>query len=222
MLYYKTFPFTVEKSAEETDKDGVKTGLISGYGSIFGNEDSYGEIVAKGAFVKSLNSNQKIKMLWQHNADMPIGNWANLKEDDIGLKGDAVLPLDIVSINEKYQMAKAGLVDGLSIGYMIRKNGYEQLDNGTFLLKDLDLREISLVTFPANPLALISNVKNFQFSAFSLQTELREKGFTKKQAIDAVIKAFNGEPLNEKKEDDLAILKSINTLAEAFRRGFKI
>lgn len=220
-MYYKTFPFTVVK-AEETDAEGKKTGRISGYGSIFNNVDSYGDIVAKGAFIKTLNDNPKIKMLWQHDASMPIGNWNNLKEDNIGLAGDAVLPLDIISVNEKYQMAKAGLVDGLSIGYMIRKNGYEMQDNGTTLLKDLDLREISLVTFPANPLALISNVKNFQFSAFSLEAELREKGFTKSQAMDAVIRAFNGEPLNEKKEDELAILKSINTLAEAFRRGFQL
>jgi HK97 family phage prohead protease len=217
-MYYKTFPFTVEKAEEDSDQN---IGRIRGYGSIFGNADSYNEIVSKGAFIKSLNEGKRIKTLWQHDSSMPIGNWADLKEDNIGLIGDAIMPLDIASVKEKYQMAKAGLVDGLSIGYMIRKNGYEMQDNGTTLLKDLDLREISLVTFPANPLALISNVKNFQFSAFTLETELREKGFTKSQALEAVIRAFNGEPLNEKKEDELAIIKSINTLAEAFKRGIK-
>jgi len=217
-LHYKTFPFVI-KSAQEQDN----IGRINGYGSIFGNADSYNERVAKGAFAKSLSSGSKIKMLWQHDAASPIGNWENLKEDEIGLTGDALLPLNIVSVREKYEMAKAGLVEGLSIGYMVRDNGWEKLDDGSYLLKDLDLREISMVTFPANPLALISSVKSLTFTPNQLEYYLLSLGFSPNQAKGAVERSFvDASQFDERKKEEAAIIKSINDLTDAIKRGIKL
>lgn len=218
-IHYKVFPFHMKAASEEDN-----SGKISGYGSIFGNVDSYNEIVMKGAFAKTLNSMRpkQIKMLWQHDASQPIGYWDGLKEDQIGLSGDAVMPLDIPSVKEAYQKAKAGLLDGLSIGYMVRKGGYEVLDDNTTLLKDLDLKEISLVTFPANPLAIVSNVKNFQFSPKHLEELLVGCGFKHEQARAAAARVFNGAELNEQKEEEAMIVKHIKTLEEAFKRGLNL
>lgn len=218
-MQYMVFPFHM-KAASEADNNGK----ISGYGSIFGNTDSYNEIVMKGAFAKTLNSMRpkQIKMLWQHDAAQPIGYWDGLKEDQIGLSGDAIMPLDIPSVKEAYQKAKAGLLDGLSIGYMVRKGGFEILDDNTTLLKDLDLKEISLVTFPANPLAIVSNVKNFQFSSKHLAELLIGCGFNQEQAKAAAARVFNGAELNEQKEEEAVIVKHIKTLEEAFKRGLNL
>jgi HK97 family phage prohead protease len=224
-LYRKTIPFNIKATSEDDDKG---LGKINGYGSIFGNKDSYGEVVVKGAFAKSLNESRQgaIKMLWQHQSDQPIGVWKDLKEDHVGLIGDAELPINIPFVREKYQMAKAGLVDGLSIGYMVRKNGYEILEDGTILLKDLDLREISLVTFPANPLSLVSDVKGdkYGFTPDKLESFLIELGFSKTQAKNAAVGAFNDDlsMFEKDKKEKEAIINSIKQLTETIQRGLFI
>lgn len=215
--FRKAFPFTIKASSND---DGI--GRINGYGSIFGNKDSYGEIVVKGAFAEKLSELEKgeLPMLWQHNSEMPIGLWKNLREDDLGLLGNAELPTTINSINEKYQMAVAGLVKGLSIGYRIKKDGYEILDDGTVLLKDLDLREISLVTFPANPLALVTGVKSITFSESELSSYLKNLGLQSSSIKQAINDTFSGAIFDEKAEDDKEsqmLIKQLQNLSTILR-----
>lgn len=137
-------------------------GTIEGYGSIFGNRDRAKDIVERGAFAETLSQKQAkdIPMLWQHDTYEPIGVWEELKEDDRGLYCKGKL-LDTSRGKDVYKMLKAGAISGLSIGYDTDKVTWEEEENGesTQILHRIDLWEVSVVTFPANREATITNVK---------------------------------------------------------------
>lgn len=149
-------------------KDVSEDGTFEGYGSIFGNIDSYGEIVVPGAFAKSLKAHAKDKttplLLWQHNAGEPIGVWENLVEDDKGLHGTGRLLKGIRRAEEAHILLKAGALRGLSIGYREVKT---RPDGKVLMLEELDLREISVVSFPANRQATVQAVKNERMEEFA-------------------------------------------------------
>lgn len=169
-------------------------GTFSGYGSVFGNVDSYREIVAPGAFAESLKaiaaSGDPLPALWQHKSSEPIGGYDILAEDSRGLKVEGFLLKDqIARAAEAYALMKRRVVKGLSIGYYVLEDSWNEKDRIRTLIK-LDLREISIVTFPANEEAQIDSVKSLghiikagglpslpQFEDF-----LREAGFSKTQA----------------------------------------
>ncbi len=148
----KDFALSVKAVSDE--------GSFEGYGSIFGNLDSYGEKVMPGAFVESLARHRregtKPLMLWQHNPDDPIGIWEDLAEDGKGLRGTGRLLKGVRRADEALIMLRAGAIQGLSIGY--REQEVEP-DGNNRLLKKLDLLEISIVSFPANRRARVESVK---------------------------------------------------------------
>lgn len=139
-------------------------GTFSGYCNVFDVKDSYGDVVKKGAFVSSLNDWQaKGKMppiLWQHDRGQVIGVWTKLYEDDHGLFGEGKLLIDdVAKAKEAYALIKNGAIDGLSIGYRTQKWAWNDDDNVLELL-EIDLKEISIVTFPANTDSTVSQVKH--------------------------------------------------------------
>lgn len=139
-------------------------GLIEGYGSVFGVVDSYGDVVQPGAFIDSLvearRKGRKIKMLYQHDPRRPIGLWDDLAEDSKGLycKG-RLLNNSIPDAATAYELAKAGVLDGLSIGYRTIESAPHADKPNVTTLKKLDLFEISIVTFQACEPAKIQSVK---------------------------------------------------------------
>lgn len=133
-------------------------GTFEGYGSVFGVLDSHYDIVAKGAFKKSIKS-EKPAMLWQHRPDTPIGVYSDIKEDDRGLYVKGQINLDVQAGREAYSLLKQGAIKGMSIGYNARKWSTDN-KKGVRTLEEIDLWEISLVTFPANVEATITNVKD--------------------------------------------------------------
>lgn len=141
-----------------------KSGRISGYGSIFGNIDGYNERVLHGAFAKSLAEHKsrgfRLKMLWQHRQDMPIGVWHSAIEDSKGLFVEGVINLKTDAGRNAHEHILAGDVDSLSIGY--RENKVKQGSDGVRDLVELDVYEVSPVTFPANRSATISSAKTEQ------------------------------------------------------------
>lgn len=168
-------------------------GVIEGYASVFGNVDSYGEIVEPGAFadslVKSQRTGRKIKMLWQHDPHQPIGVWDDLAEDGKGLWVKGRLFKDTVAkAGEAYALLKEGGLDGLSIGYRTLKAEPKEGRPGVMSLLKLDLLENSIVTFAANERARVEVVKSI-LDAGSLPTVrefeglLREAGFSKAKAV---------------------------------------
>lgn len=155
-------------------------GLIEGYGSVFGNADNGGDIVEKGAFSASLKSGRKVKMLWQHDANAPIGVWDEVAEDGNGLRVKGRIMPSIRKGAEAYDLVKAGALDGLSIGYRTVKAA----DRGNVrIISEADLWEVSLVTFPMNEMARIDAVKAAELSEREFERMLtRDAGLSRSLA----------------------------------------
>jgi HK97 family phage prohead protease len=171
-----------------SDKDD---GLFSGYASVFGNVDAYNEVVAPGAFRKSLDEiaarGDPLPALWQHKYDEPVGGYDKLEEDANGLKVEGFLLTDAVQrAREAYALIKRRVVSGLSIGFYVVSSSFNEKTN-IRTLTELDLVEVSIVTVPANDDARIDAVKaklvHGQLPTLrEFEKLLREQGFTKSQA----------------------------------------
>jgi HK97 family phage prohead protease len=139
-------------------------GKFCGYASVFNVEDSYKDIILPKAFQKTLERKngieKEIKLLWQHSPEEPIGIFDIIKEDSVGLYVEGRIQLDVEKGREAYSLIKSGAVSGLSIGYSV-KNANLDKDSGVRTISDIDLWEISIVTFPANRHANITFVKTY-------------------------------------------------------------
>ncbi len=200
-------------------KSVTETGEFEGYGSVFGVKDSYSDIVVPGAFQASLNEWREKgslpAMLWQHQISEPVGVYTEMREDDTGLyvKGRLLIEDDPLS-KRAHAHLKAGSLSGLSIGYILKDWEYDR-NKGAFLLKEIDLWEVSLVTFPSNDEARVSDVK----SAFargdipsqkSIERVLRDVGLSRTQAKAFMADGYRALSLRDAEEDALETLKSIN------------
>ena len=139
-------------------------GEFTGYASTFGGEpDSYGDVIAKGAYTDSLKDHSSKgtmpKMFWQHDSREPIGKWLEASEDDLGLLVRGKLNMDVQRAREAYSLLKEGDIDGLSIGYRIKEYSVDT-ETDVWTLEKLDLHEVSVVSIGANENATIENVKS--------------------------------------------------------------
>lgn len=130
---------------------------VAGYASVFGVRDQGGDIVEPGAYAASLarlrERGGRVRMLWQHDPAQPIGLWDEVAEDARGLRVKGRLLTEVARAREAAALLTAGAVEGLSIGY--RTLRAEKLPGGGRRLLELDLWEVSLVTFPMLPAARI-------------------------------------------------------------------
>jgi HK97 family phage prohead protease len=137
-------------------------GSFAGYGSVFGVADAFADVVAPGAFTRSLAEHASLgtlpAMLWQHDSRQPIGVWSALREDAVGLQVAGRLALKTPGGAAAYELLKLGAVNGLSIGYVTITSKIDETTRRRHLL-EVDLWEVSLVTFPANPRARVTAVK---------------------------------------------------------------
>lgn len=216
----KTLDVSFDIKAVEDD------GFFSGYGSIFGNVDSYREVVKQGAFSKSLNDwqarNRLPPVLWNHNHNEPIGVYTKMEEDESGLYVEGkLLVSEVQRAREIHALMKAGAIDGMSIGYSVKRS--QKAEQGVINLLELKLFEVSVVTFPANEESRVDAVKAAldegelptlpEFEKF-----LREAGFSKTQsaaiATGGLSKLLRSEsdddPATKSVSDALAILKAHN------------
>lgn len=124
--------------------------VIVGYASLFGAEDKGRDVVMKGAYAASLKrlaaSGGKVRMLWQHDPAEVIGIWDEVAEDGRGLKVKGRILTDVARGREAAALIGAGAIDGLSIGYRTMRATKD--DGGRRRLSELELWEVSLVTFP--------------------------------------------------------------------------
>ncbi len=131
---------------------------ISGYASLFGTADQGGDVVNRGAYTKALKhlsaAGRTIKMLWQHDPTQPIGVWDEVREDSKGLWVKGRILTDVAKGQEAAALIGAGAIDGLSIGY--RTVRATKGDRGGRILSELELWEVSLVTFPMLPDARVA------------------------------------------------------------------
>jgi HK97 family phage prohead protease len=135
-------------------------GSFCGYASLFGEADLNRDIVAPGAFLRSLarRGAAGIRMLFQHDPAAPIGVWEEVREDARGLFVRGRLMTEVAKGREVLALMRAGAVDGLSIGFRTIR-GRTDAKTGVRRLLEVDLWEVSVVTFPMLPAARITRVK---------------------------------------------------------------
>ncbi|WP_265092206.1 HK97 family phage prohead protease [Acinetobacter calcoaceticus] len=204
------------------------SGEFEGYASVFDVVDSYGDVVVKGAFLKTLEEWKKRgdlpPVLWQHQMSEPIGPFLEMREDEHGLfvRGKLLVEDDPLAKRALAHM-KAGSVKGMSIGYIVVDAEYHKQDD-LYYLKEIDLWEVSIVTFPANTLAKITEVKQALRkgeipSPSTVEKALREvMGFSVKQAKAFMAKGFSALDSQRDVESQKTALESIKDLT-AFLRG---
>lgn len=131
---------------------------VEGYASLFGKSDQGGDIVEQGAYAASLRAlgaaGRRVKMLWQHDPAHPIGIWDEVREDACGLYVKGRILAEVEKGREAAALLAAGAIDGLSIGY--RTLRAQKDAKGQRLLTELELWEVSLVTFPMLPEARVA------------------------------------------------------------------
>lgn len=158
-MEYKTYSGRIEvKAADDANM------TFEGFAACYGNVDDYGDVVQPGAFADTMAKHDAAQtmpaMFWNHDArSLPIGVWIEWEDTPHGLKFSGRF-IDTQMGRDAYQAVKARAVNGLSIGYT--KNDWEKVrqDGATLRhLKSVNLFEVSVVTFPANPLTLITDVK---------------------------------------------------------------
>ena len=198
-------------------------GIFTGYGSIFGNEDQGNDIMQKGAFTKSLINRpvSKVKMLYQHKTDEPIGVFTEIYEDSKGLFVKGQLAMGTQKGREAYELLKMGALDGMSIGFRAdpEKQGYNENKRGVRTLKEVDLMEISLVTFPMNESALIETVKGNAKNIREWEKILREAGGLSRTEAKIGAKALS-ESLSQRDagDDNKQLADLINKVADIIKQ----
>lgn len=169
-------------------------GAIEGYGAIFGNVDQGGDIVEAGAFTDSLKSGRNVKMLWQHDPGHLIGTWAEISQDEKGLRVKGNLLTEIEAGREANVLVKAGALDGLSIGY--RTLEFREMkveDRWVRVIEKADLWEVSLVTFPMNPEATITAHKAAAMTQRDFERQLLRDSHLSRNVVDALMRdGFKG------------------------------
>ncbi len=150
------FPFEIKQ------EDVEESGIFKGYGSVFNNKDAHYEIIMPGAFTKTIlkggRNGNGVAMLYQHDARRPIGIWTLLAEDKKGLRVEGQLAMKTKDGKETFELMKIGALKGLSIGYDTIIDEMDK-DKKVRFIKEVDLWEISPVTFGANKKATVTNVK---------------------------------------------------------------
>lgn len=188
---------TYETLSLKMDGPPQEDGTIEGYGSVFGNVDSYGDIVEKGAFSETLQR-RKPSMLWQHSMDDPIGGWREYSEDSTGLWMRGKINMGFEGGKKAYALMREGDVDGLSIGF---KTVDKRMDGNTRFLTKLDLFEVSVVTMPANDAARGRVVKGIwqpvaekrdpaQWTVREWEKELQALGMAEDDAKEMIAKGI--------------------------------
>ena len=125
---------------------------FAGYAAIFDRVDRGGDIVRRGAFTRAVRRGAgEVPLLWQHEAERPIGRIESLAEDERGLRVIGALSTRSAAGREAAALLRDGAVGGLSFGYRVR----EMTEGASRELTDLDLVEVSLVTFPMQPKARV-------------------------------------------------------------------
>ena len=147
--------FKASPMGEIADID-EKMGIVKGYGSYFGNKDSDNDVIAKGAYQKTIKENgERVRYLYQHDMTQPIGKMKELYEDEKGLMFVAEIPKTTLGM-DVLELIKGGVITENSVGILpIQK----QMKDDYREITEVKLYEISAVTLAANDQAEILDVK---------------------------------------------------------------
>jgi len=179
----------------DTDDDGS----FEGYASVFNNKDLGNDVIKQGSFSNTIKSKKpkQIKLLYQHKTDEPIGVIDSLVEDTRGLKIKGRLAMGTQKGREVFELMKMGALDSMSIGYRLSQDDYKYSDKlKKRTISNLDLMEVSMVTFPMNPKAKVTKVKLASMDVRELEKYLCDIGMTNsvaEQSAGVLFKSFNRE-----------------------------
>lgn len=208
---------------EVTAEDGI--GRFTGLGSVFGVQDRGGDVVEKGAFAESLGKRMPV-MLWQHDMQQPIGIFVKAVETEDGLLLEGEINLEVEKGREAYALIKQGAIKGLSIGYYVQD--YED-KQGVRYLKKVDLWEVSVVTFPMNQLANVTQVKSVE-TIRDFERLLLANGFSRQEAKTIASCGYNAlhrddaESANDLRDDvelKAALEELSNGITSLAKRKYK-
>ena len=159
-------------------KDVAETGIFEGYGAVFGNIDDDRDRIDPGAFNATLAEHKeagtKPALLWQHDTRQPIGVFTDIKEDRRGLFVRGQLAGQGKGA-EARELLAMGALDGLSVGFRTIKAAMDE-QTGARVIQEVELMEVSIVTFPANGRARVTRVKDAINSIRSFEAFLRDAG----------------------------------------------
>lgn len=190
-------------------------GRFEGYASFFNkpDDDFYGDTIAPGAFASGLKklkaAGRKLKMLYQHDSSRPIGVYEDAHEDGQGLYVVGQLTLGVPDADNTYKLLKSGALDAMSIGGYTRAESYDKKTDKLTLL-EIELQEVSVVTFPALDTARIVTVK----SITDAERYLRDVGNMSIKEAKKFIATVKGLPAPRDAGDALSevrnAIKSLN------------
>lgn len=205
-LVYKSLPFEV-KEVVDVAGGGWE---IAGYASTFGGEpDAYGDVIVKGAFLDSL-AKRWPKLLYEHHT--PIGKTLEIREDDRGLFGRWAI-IDTSMGTDAYKLAKAGVLDSMSIGYFTERAEYRE--DGVRLLSKIDLPEVSIVAVPANRNAVLTDVKSRPFEAHSADVQVAIREYVERIKAGSALRAAEGRSLSDARKAAIQSMSgSLRSLAD--------
>ena len=179
-IQHKSIAFEIKREPDEN-------GIFEGYASVFDVVDQGMDVVSRGAFTKSITA-RKPKMLWQHDPSQVIGVWDEVREDERGLFVKGRLLKDVVKGREAMALMRHGAIDSMSIGYKTIA-ATEEGSGAVRRLLEVDLYEVSVVTFPMLEAAKITDIKSIKterdFEAF-----LRDAGYSRKDATAIALHGY--------------------------------
>lgn len=177
-------------------------GVFEAYANVKWVKDKASDVTIDGAFTKSINkakaSGRMPKMLLQHDFKQVVGVWLEMEEDAKGLRVKGQLALNTQLGRETYELLKMGALDSLSIGYLTIKESYDHA-TGTNYLEEIDVREISIVTFPCNEDSLVDEVK-------SEEVEIEQSEATQPEEINTVVEQEQAEVIEEVQQEQKEVI----------------
>jgi hypothetical protein len=193
---------------------------FSGYASVFGNVDAYGDTILPGAYKDTLKERDfPVMMFFGHSPGRVLGKWVDLEEDDVGLKATGELTPGNADSENTLALLKHGALSGLSIGYNVPAGGSSTTDDGRRLLSKIDLVEISVVSLPADTSARVdlTSIKSLLEEAQSLselEDHLRDVGNFSRSSAKAFLArvrqlALRDAGVSEEAKADLSWLKPL-------------
>lgn len=207
--------------ALEVKKTDESQGTFEGYASTFGNRDRGGDIVVTGAFSKSLKTRgaRGVKMFADHDPRQRIGVWERIEEDEKGLFVQGRLSIEKEIGRDAWIDLRSGALDSMSIGFRSVIDKYDGRRKAR-MLQEVDLLEISLVSFPMNEEARVAAVKALapidtirKFEEF-----LRDAGGFSHSAAKAIaaggFKAFDPRDEDETADVMAALRRNVEILSQ--------
>lgn len=215
-MHYKTLNRPLQIKAVD------ESGRFTGYGSVFGNVDLHKDVILPGAFAESLDSHRKNgtlpSMLWQHKMADVVGIYDDMKEDEHGLflSGELFINDNVPEADKAYTLMRRKAVRGMSVGFNIPKGGetYNK-DADVWEISKIDLVEVSIVTYPANPEAQIATVKAALDSPRDFERFLRDAGLSANRAKRLMSGGYSA--MMQCDADDQGDIEALATLMKLFK-----